>query len=466
MCDIITVSGSAQLEPASAPEPDQPVYRGVEAGWLRFDPQKRAGSPRLKAAVKALIADLEAHEAKLGLRQRRRDRAALTSFHLAAEAIGVNLLWSTMDPLSRPLAVLRDTSALRGKSRYKPACYGLAFTGVLDLMARPEVALIENLTRGYSYRGGGAAPSTVRPTADFLDRYAPPGLTWRDFQREPEAEVLVLKARKEAGATTSERAEYADTGHTRKLRREVQRINRILQDAPFWFEDDAGSLGLTKGGQMVDPLRRTVWRGFNNSSWKEGGRLWGGAWENMRRADRFRLLRIGSARHPEGEPVCNVDLRSLNPVLCYVLAGLPVPDRDLYDIRGDGTCRAAFKVLLSAMLFASGRFTHMPREAQEEFPPGTKTRDVVAAVERYHAPIAHHFWCGYGYRLTFVESSILLAALDDLNRQGVTALPLHDSVLVARSEAQRAKLALETAFASCTNHFGVSINIDYGEQYQ
>lgn len=464
MCHNVTAFGSAQFEGLRPLE--HPSRNTKRDGWVRFDPQRRAGSARLKATVAALIADLEAHEARLKLRERRRKQTAFASFKLAVEAIAANLLWSTVDPLSRPLGVLRDAAIIRGKSRYKPDCYGAAFTEVLDLMANPEVALVEALSRGYSYRGGGAAPSTVRPAASFLDRYAPPDLTWRDFRREPEAEVLVLKAAKAAGEETGERCEYDDTAHTRKLRREVQRVNRFLEAAPFWLQDDTGPLDLTKDGQIVDPLRRTVWRGFNNSSWSEGGRLWGGVWENMRRADRFRLLRIGSVQHPEGEPVCNVDFRSLNPVLCYVLADLPVPDRDLYDIRGDGADRAGFKVLMSAMLFAIGRFTHMPRDAREAFPPGTITREVVAAIEEYHAPIAHRFWCGYGHRLTYVESTILLATLAALNSQGVTALPLHDSVLVARSDAQRAQLAMEAAFASCTNHLRASVKIDYGEQSQ
>ena len=277
-------------------------------------------------------------------------------------------------------------------------------------------------------------------------------------------EVLVLKAPKAAGAVASEWLDYRDTAHTRKLRAEVRRLNATLSAAPFWYADDAGELGLDKDGEPVDPLCRAIWRGFNNGTFQEGGRLWGGAWETMRRRDRFRLLRIGSAQHREGEPVCNVDFRALNPTLCYVLAGLPIPDGDLYDIRGDGSDRAGFKVLMSAMLFATRRLTHLPHGARAKFPGGTVTKDVVAAVERRHAPIAHCFWTGYGHRLAFVESTILMDALGDLGRRGVTALPLHDSVLVARSEGEVARRALSDAFAANTNQHRASLSIDYGEE--
>ncbi|MFK5599786.1 hypothetical protein ACFZ8E_22700 [Methylobacterium sp. HMF5984] len=350
--------------------------------------------------------------------------------------------------------------------RYAHACYGQPFLDTLDLMGRPEVGLIENLLRGYSYRDGASAPSTVRPTAAFLALFPAGDVTWRDFTRDDEPDVLVLKAPKAKGAASSDRMDYRDTAHTRKLRREVKALNAILSAAPFWLTGDAGPLALDQDGDPIDPLRRTVWRTFNNGTFMEGGRLWGGFWETMRRGDRFRLLRIGSTKHPEGERVCNVDFRALNPTLCYVLESLPIPEDDLYDIRGDGSDRAGFKVLMSAMLFAQRRLTQLPSEARAKFPPGTATKDVVAAIERRHAPIAHRFWTGYGHRLAFVESSILMMALEDLARQGVTALPLHDSVLVARSEAERARLAMANAFASATGEPRAALSIDYGEQYQ
>ena len=463
--DLVSATRSAHLLSNIEAHGLVPYQEAFEpADFVRFDPLRRAASERMKAAVRTLTAVLEAREVELGLRRRARNPAALQSFRCAVETIACNLAWSTLDPLGRPTAVPRDNCAMWSANRYAHACFGQGFLNALDIMAHPDVALIDNVTPGYSYKGGNSAPSTVRPTAAFLSHFSPPHVTWRDFRRQDPPEVLVMKAPKEPRAKTSKPLDYLDTPRTRQLRREVQRVNRFLANAPFWFRDEAGPLGLDSNGAQVDPNRRTVRRIFNNAEWTDGGRLYDGTWETMRRADRFRLLRIGSARHPEGEPVCNVDFRSLNPVLCYVLAGLPVPEGDLYDIRGDGGCRAGFKILLNAMLFAAVRFRQMPAEAKKAFPPGTVTQEVVAAIERYHAPIAHRFWTGYGHRLANVESAILIDALQDLNRQGVTALPLHDSVLVARSEGERARSALEAAFAGFSEKHRAAVGIDYGEQ--
>jgi hypothetical protein len=60
----------------------------------------------------------------------------------------------------------------------------------------------------------------------------------------------------------------------------------------------------------------------------------------------------------------------------------------------------------------------MTDDISELFANGTKLRDALPWSVMGHAPIAHPFDTGIGHRFMFIESSI-------------TALPLHDSVLVA-----------------------------------
>ena len=50
-----------------------------------------------------------------------------------------------------------------------------------------------------------------------------------------------------------------------------------------------------------------------------------------------------------------------------------------------------------------------------------------------HAPIAELFGTGIGFKLMLIESEILVRALEHFAQKGITALPLHDSVLVGRS---------------------------------
>jgi hypothetical protein len=88
-----------------------------------------------------------------------------------------------------------------------------------------------------------------------------------------------------------------------------------------------------------------------------------------------------------------------------------------------------------------------PEGTSPLFPKGTKLADALALVRTVHAPIAHLFGTAIGFKLMFTESTILIEALGRLNILGVTAvLPLHDSVLVAVSDAAAAKRVMEDVF--------------------
>jgi hypothetical protein len=212
----------------------------------------------------------------------------------------------------------------------------------------------------------------------------------------------------------------------------------VLRRAPIKLVTDAGETCFTEEGQPIDPTHRAVRRIFNNGSWYDGGRLFDGFWENMRRGDRFKYLRICTAQNPEGERVANVDFSQLFPTLAYHRVGRAVPEGDLYDIVGDGgTSRDGWKKLVNALLFVDGEMTRWPEDTSALFPKGTKLADAVALIRHIHAPIAHSFGTGIGFKLMLIESQILIDALGVFAHRGITALPLHDSVLVARSVKSR-----------------------------
>jgi hypothetical protein len=149
----------------------------------------------------------------------------------------------------------------------------------------------------------------------------------------------------------------------------------------------------------------------------------------MERDARFRLLRIA------GEPVVNVDFSSLFPHLGYVRARAAQPDADLYDVAGDGSCREGWKQLINALLFADRPLKQWPHDTRELFPEGTSLREAVAAIDAKHPAISHLFGRGLGFELMRIESDMLIAVVTALFKRGITALPLHDSVLTARISA-------------------------------
>ena len=74
-----------------------------------------------------------------------------------------------------------------------------------------------------------------------------------------------------------------------------------------------------------------------------------------------------------------------------------------------------------------------------------------ALVER-HPILGDCIGTGFGFHLMHTESEIMVRLLTTLWSEGVTALPLHDAILVRRSHATKGKEAMETASREMTSY--------------
>ncbi len=388
------------------------------------------------ANLTAIILD---HEARLTPRERKRKAHAEHGFLAAVEALACNLAGLVLDPLARPLAVPKASAKMWAVAkRSANPVYGEHFRQILKLMEHPDAGLIQTVKRGYSYPGSVGRMTEIIPTAAFSRIVSPSLISWEALRRLPDPEVLVLRGTKGPNGERAEEIDYPDTRVTGRLRRQVQDINEHLAAAPIFVVPVAeGADLLDDFAQPFDPNRRTVKRIFNEGRWDANGRLYGAFWINMPKAERFRRIRLGSAACPAGEGVASCDYRQFNVRAAYHIAGHPLPDGDLYDVEGNGANRAGYKGLTNTMLNARSRLTNLPLDVQPAFPRGVKIRGLVEAIERHHAPIADLFWSGVGFRLAFMESTIVIDALGVLHIMGICALPVHDAILCPLSEAER-----------------------------
>lgn len=420
---------------------------------LWFDPQYRAKDEKLKKAVKAFTLLLEREEMNQGIRQRKRNDQSQRNFRLAVEAMVCNLVLLDKVAGEAALSVPKASGSMWGQGRYASPVYGQHFLDLIQMMAR--LRLIEQ-RRGFRISARFKAPTRIRPTTLLHDRLPLKEFTWQSILRTDNPEVIVLKSGKDED-DKSVPIPYRDTGKVKQWRRQVQRLNAHLAKADIKLhEKNSTQLQIGDNGGLIVPLRRSLYRGFNNGRWDHGGRMWGGFWMSMKREDRFRLIRI------DREPVADVDYRQLFINLAYVIAQREPPPGDLYDIAGDGSRRDAWKTLINALLFSKSALGQFPDHTREHFPKGTKLKDLIAQIREVHAPISHLFGTQLGYRLLNIESEMLIAVVDYLFRQNITALPLHDAVLVPRSRAETAKAVMEDAFEARSGVRRAIIKIDFG----
>lgn len=401
-----------------------------------FEPLFRAKSGALRLAVDTLYSRLCEHEVASGRRKRARKEADAKALRLAVEALACNLILLRAAGDRPKLAVPRSHDVL-WKANASPV-YGQHFLTAIDLMA--DLRLIEEDRRGYRLSARSKMPSLIFPAhalADYLPLRPP---DWLSVEQIDEQASIILKSDKDEKGYAAALA-FSETARTRQLAAEVRRINKYLRAANIQIGGTDSGLSLGKDGQIVAPYRRTLRRVFNNANWQHGGRLAGGFWMSMERAERFKRIRI------DGERIADVDYRQLFPRLAYVRAGENQPEGDIYDVVGDGTGRGGWKKLMNAMLFSEGPLKNWPADTREHFPEGMHLRTAIDMLSRKHAPIAALFGTGLGFQLMRIESDMLIRVIIHLDKLGVTALPLHDAVLVAESKAPVAVHAMQAAFS-------------------
>jgi hypothetical protein len=381
-----------------------------------------------------------------GQRQRAPKASARFKFELAVEIIVCNLVALALsDEQHRSLAIIKANHA----SSTSPV-YGKPFNRVVTLM---EEAGLVTVKCGYRFDRWSRTSSSITATPDMR---IPVVNGWDALELADHEHLITLN-------TDGRRPRQPP-----HLEGEVKAINAHLCTANI----EAGEVLHVAGwsstitDRLATPHHQQLHRAFKGD-YASGGRLFGGWWQTLPRNQR-KHIRI------DGETVVNVDFATMHLRLAYAAAGKRVPRGDLYDLTGRdherhdwARLREGRKQLVSVMFLRNRPLTQWPGATPREredirscFPKGTKLKEEIIAIRERHEAIADLFECGRGLRLQRIESDILVAVLLKLNALGITALPIHDAVLVARSHGKAAQRVMEAEAKKAT---GASIPAKIGE---
>jgi hypothetical protein len=100
------------------------------------------------------------------------------------------------------------------------------------------------------------------------------------------------------------------------------------------------------------------------------------------------------------------------------------------------------------MLFKTTPITRMLNGMRESFPKDVSASQVTQAILKAHPALK--FYQGGGHHIQFMESEIMVALLLDLKGKNITALPIHDAVCVAVSQAEVTRATMVEVFRSAT----------------
>ncbi|TSD88913.1 hypothetical protein FFK22_009320 [Mycobacterium sp. KBS0706] len=422
-----------------------------------FEPYRLPITAPSRALADTCCALIEAEEEKHRLRKRARRPADRNTFRSLVAALVADLAYRWLEtggeevadgdgvwlPAGLRLSLSRDALGRRS-ARYVPSWLGVTLRDIIAVMARPDVALASLEVGAWGTDHGKGTLSIIRPgqaLIALLEEAAFPGIGFHDLGLCPTAEVVLLRAPDASFWDRGKLVDYTDDAETDRLRDEVRSINTWLSRA------DITVLREHPGAGRVDPSLRRMRRCFNRSTFQSGGRLFGGFWQPMTREER-KAIRL------DGEETITLDYGQIGPRILYGMAGQVPPAGDLYSLPMlDGQHRDGVKKLLAAASFYEGNGKPMKRPPDgcpELFPEGLTIRAMLTAIELAHPGLRPLLYRGLGHQAQRTESDILVAVLLKLQAMGITALPIHDAVIVPRSTADAVEVVMRETFREIT----------------
>lgn len=275
------------------------------------------------------------------------------------------------------------------------------------------------------------------------------GFTIDVVGRHPDEEVIFLKDIKK---NNKKLIWYEDTSDTSKMRKFLNQYNEFLQQTYI----DIDYMGYVHKKQVkikspdhlsqlpkclhFDLTKRKMRRIFNNRSFMQGGRFYGGFWMEMPSKMRLRLI-------IEMQKVVEADYSGIHIHLLYNQVGIDygLTKQDPYDIPDYPSTpeyRNLFKKLLLATINAqddeksTGKQKAMKALQKDinfnraDYPAEIpKLSDLIDNFKNYHQPIAGYLCTGEGLKLMYQDSQIAEQVMKSMMDHKIPVLPVHDSFI-------------------------------------
>ena len=371
-----------------------------------------------------------------------------------------------------PSAYSDGTVFNKGKSRYNELNIKVS---TIEIVHRLRDAGLIGFQKGYEgspeWRG---YISRIWPLEPLVQMFASAAFGEFDIGYMEGRETIILRD------ADKRDIEYEDKPHIRQMRMLVEKYNSLLQktfidipslDKPRIELPDKTNRRRTNKPVFVNITHhdKFVRRIFNNSSFSDGGRFYGGWWQRIDSSHR-KNIRMND------NPTNEIDFSSLHVVLAYAEAGIDywdVTSKDPYalPVRGITNPEHAREVTKTFFLLALNASTEQSlfkafrSELDYKSYPYTFPDEVLSelldTIKSNHPNIAHLICSGAGLRLMNIDSRICEYVIADFVQTDTPILTVHDSFIVPFGEDNRLHQLMKEAFEAITQK--TKINVKFNE---
>lgn len=290
----------------------------------------------------------------------------------------------------------------------------------------------------YDRSGGKSYRTKIRATRKLIAKLTDSSdFNLPHVNRNPAEETIILKD----GANW---IDYEETPETEDMRERLARINSVLSahcidlyltDEEFQALNEEIRADPEK--PAVDPSARELHRVFNNGSFEQGGRFYGGWWQNIPR-DYRRLITIN------GKLTVELDFSGIHARILYALVGAKFPDNPFNMVGFGEEHRPLVKKTFYALVNASGDIKEPPEFKEANL--GITWKEFCDRIMEAHAPIKRYFKSGYGVKLMKMDSDIAEKVMLHFADEGIPCLSVHDSFIVHHGYESELAQVMRRAF--------------------
>lgn len=386
-------------------------------GYLDSDDQR----------VKALVRQLQM---RWNICQGEQDLCSLTVLLL-------NLLESWYLDREGWVSVSRNKNFYTIPKRYNPLDIGYRSL-VRTLDALVENKLIEQKIGFRDERVNRSFRTRIRPDARLSDLFVRLGSKKVNVSVARNYETILLRD------SEKRLVDYEDTNETKEMRGRLTEYNEFLLSKKF---------GLIRNPLKLNERRRPLVRIFNNGRFDQGGRFYGGWWQNI--PSEWRGLIV---MEPFNTPTLEFDYSGLHVKLLYALEGIGF-EGDPY-LTGSQQSRSVQKLILLVALNADNKdnairaIQHRIKEEGLEWDKEQEgdVEDLIKMFRTFHGDLdkAGYFFSGYGIKLQYLDSQIAERVMMGAMKHDILVLPVHDSFVFAEPDKDKVVKLMNEAYERIT----------------
>jgi len=271
-------------------------------------------------------------------------------------------------------------------------------------------------------------------------------------------------------------------------------LKSLIKEPVILRDNDKNDMKILKSSEIVKPMIRFLdkfnkfmkkakishvqnmfqWRHktirlhrvFNNSSWSKGGRFYGAYQsENNQNNQRQNIL-------INGEKTIEIDYQNMHPRMLYHLNGInPLGDLYLIDRPEDRNhwkmffqfalnCKSELLTENALHQYFYKKNKHK-KETDKIVNPFEKRfgddwkKVIISQMKTKYNDIKHELFCNGGSKLQNLDSKIMKNALELLMKEGIFAIPFHDSIVVQKKHEVKLRSIMMGCYYDTMKYFPV-----------